>query len=89
MSHLLRYASVSDTATSVHMVALDDYSVYVSVEDINKWPVMLATRTNGEYMDVENSGPTRIVFPFHANPEIDEDTYKVLMIWNLRDIQIR
>ena len=89
MSDLLRYAGVSDTATSVHMVALDDYAVDVSVEDINNWPVMLATRTNGEYMDVANSGPTRIVFPFHSNPEINEDTYKVLMIWNLRDIQVR
>lgn len=89
MSDILDYAGVSDAATNVHMVALDEYAVDVSVADMNKWPVMLATRTNGEYMDIETSGPTRIVFPFHAHPEIDEDTYKVLMIWNLRDIEIQ
>ena len=89
MSDLLKYAGISDGAKNVHMVALDDYAVDVSVDDMMNWPVLLATRTNGEYMDVENSGPTRIVFPFHSNPEIDEDTYKVLMIWNLRDIEIQ
>lgn len=89
MSDLLEYAGISDGATNVHMIALDDYAVDVTVEDMKKWPVLLATRTDGEYMDVESSGPTRIVFPFHSNPEIDEDTYKVLMIWNLRDIEIQ
>ena len=89
MSDLLEYAGVSDTATNVHMVALDEYAVDVSMADINKWPVLLATRTNNEYMDIESSGPTRIVFPFHAHSEIDEDTYKVLMIWNLRDIEVQ
>lgn len=89
MSDLLEYAGVSDTATNVHMVALDEYAVDISIADVKKWPVLLATRTNNEYMDIENSGPTRIVFPFHANKEIDEDTYKVLMIWNLRDIEIQ
>ena len=89
MSDLLDYAGASDAATNVHMVALDEYAVDVSMEDINKWPVLLATRTDGEYMDIENSGPTRVVFPFHAHPEINEDTYKVLMIWNLRDIVIQ
>ena len=89
MSDLLEYAGVSEGASNVRMVALDEYVVDLSVADIMKWPVLLATRTDGEYMDIENSGPTRIVFPFHSNPEIDEDTYKVLMIWNLRDIEIQ
>ncbi|MDA1228856.1 MAG: molybdopterin-dependent oxidoreductase [Chloroflexi bacterium] len=89
ISDLLKYAGASDTATNVHMVALDEYAVDVSMEDVKKWPVLLATRTNGSYMDIESSGPTRVVFPFHSNPEIDEDTYKVLMIWNLRDIVIQ
>ena len=89
MSDLLEYAGMSDTATNVHMVALDEYAVDISIADMKKWPVLLATRTNNEYMDVESSGPTRIVFPFQAHKEIDEDTYKVLMIWNLRDIEIQ
>ena len=89
LSDLLEYAGITDTATNIHMVALDDYAVDISLEDIQKWPVMLATRADGKYMSIENSGPTRIVFPFHSNPEIDEDIYKVLMIWNLRDVEVQ
>ena len=89
LSDLLEYAGITETATNIHIVALDDYAVDVSLEDIQKWPVMLATRTDGKYMSVENSGPTRIIFPFHSNPEIDEDIYKVLMIWNLRDVEVQ
>ena len=67
----------------------DDYAVDVPLEDIKKWPVMLATRSDGKYMSIENSGPTKIVFPYHAYPEIDEDIYKVLTIWNLRDVEVQ
>lgn len=89
LSELLEYAGITDTATNIHLVALDDYAVDVSLKDIQKWPVMLATRSDGKYMSIENSGPTKIVFPYHAYPEIDEDIYKVLTIWNLRDVEVQ
>lgn len=89
MTDLLEIAEVPDSATSVHLTALDDYQVEVSIADINKWPVILATRTDGSYMSIENSGPTRIIFPFDAFPEIDETIYKDLSIWSLKSIEIR
>ena len=87
--HSRRRREISDSATTVHMVALDDYAIDLSIEDINRWPILVATQKNGNYMSIENSGPSQIVFPYHAFPEIDEATYKVLTIWNLRDMEVR
>lgn len=89
VSELLKVAGLNESATSLHLIALDDYAVDIPISEINQWPVMLATRRAGQYMGIDASGPTQIVFPFHSNPEIDKDTYKVQMIWNLRDIEIR
>ncbi len=89
MSDLLKFAGASDSATNIHMVALDDYAVDIPLTDTNKWPILLATRADGEYMTVDNSGPTRIIFPFDAYSEIDKAAYKVLMIWNLKDMEIQ
>lgn len=89
LADLLELAGLPESATNIHIVALDDYAVDIALEDVQKWPIMIATRTDGKYMSIENSGPTRVVFPFHAHPEIDEDIYKVLMIWNLRDVEVQ
>lgn len=62
MSDLRKYLGASESSLVMHIVALDDYGVDISVEDMEKWPILLATRINGEYMDVENSGPTRFIF---------------------------
>lgn len=87
MSDLRKFVGASEAAKSMHIVALDDYGVDISVQDMEKWPILLATRTNGEYMDVENSGPTRIIFPYH-NYSIDPVKYNDFWIWNLKSMEI-
>ena len=87
MSELGKYAGVSPSAKNIHMVGLDDYSVDISVDDIEKWPILLATRTNGAYMDIESSGPTRIIFPYHSY-SIDPVAYNDFWIWNLASMEI-
>jgi hypothetical protein len=89
MSDLIEFAGVSPSASSIHMAALDDYQVDISIADIKKWPVLLATRVNGEHMSIENSGPTRIIFPLDAYPEIDRIAYKDLFIWNLESMEVK
>ena len=67
MSDQLEYAGTFHAARSVHMVALDDYQVDIPIADINKWPILLATRANGEYLSVDNYGPTRIIHPYGSH----------------------
>lgn len=89
MSDLLKFIQSAPEAESVHLIALDDYEVDIVVRDIEKWPILLATRANGQYMSVAENGPTRIIFPFDQFPEIDQTTYRDLMIWNIASMEVR
>jgi hypothetical protein len=88
MSELSKFVGATDSATKVHIVALDDYQIDIPFTEIKKWPILLATRVNGEYMSIENSGPTRIIFPYHAYPEIDPVKYDDLWIWNIKSMEV-
>lgn len=87
MSNFKDYLQVSESAKNFHIVALDDYQVDLSFDEIEKWPILLATRSNGEYMNVEKSGPTRIVFPYDSF-DIDPVRYNDLWIWNIESMQV-
>jgi hypothetical protein len=89
LSELVRVARPPADATSMHMVALDDYQVDISIADAKRWPIMLATELDGKRMRVSNGGPTRIVFPYGLSSGLDELKYKDLWIWNLESITFR
>jgi hypothetical protein len=81
------YLGVSEASEKFHIVALDDYEVDLSFADIERWPILLATRSDGEYMTVENSGPIRIIFPYGLY-DIDPVRYNDLWIWNIESMQV-
>lgn len=89
ISDLPEAVGASAAATSLYFTALDDYEVEISLDDAEKWPILLATRVNGEYMDIENSGPTRVIFPYDTFPDIDQLAYKDLWIWNIKSVEFR
>ena len=89
MSDLLDVARPSASATVIRVVALDDYEVDVEVADVWKWPILLATQADGEYMSVANGGPTRIVFPYDDFPEIDQVDTRNLWVWNVERMEVR
>lgn len=89
ISDLHRIIGSSGAATSFHITALDDYQVDISLEDAAKWPILLATQNNGNYMDVENSGPTRVIFPYDTYSDIDQIAYKDYWIWNIKSVEVR
>ena len=87
ITDLLKATGASADATTLHITALDDYEVDVSIADTKRWPVMLATMTGGSRMSIEDKGPSRIVFPSDAS--IDALAYKDLWIWQLKSIEVR
>ncbi len=88
MSEFADVLGVTDPEQVFHIVALDDYRVDLTLADVQKWQILLATRTNDEYMNVDNSGPTRIIFPYGTDPELDPVKYNDFWIWNIASIQI-
>ena len=88
MSRLREYLGVPESSKAFHIVALDDYRVDLSIALAERWPILLATRSDGEYMSVENSGPTRIIFPYDNFKEIDQVKYNPQWIWNIESMRI-
>jgi hypothetical protein len=79
---------VTDPDEEFQIVALDDYRVDLNLADFQRWPILLATRNDNEYMTIENSGPTRIIFPYDTYPELDPVKYNDLWIWNIASINV-
>ena len=73
-------------ATSLHMTALDDYQVDLSLADVRSQSIFLATRTgDGAALPVDEGGPTRVVFSDDLASRFSAD----LWIWNIETIEVR
>lgn len=86
MTDLLAAVGAASDATYIKVTALDDYQVDISLADLKRWPIMLATQTGGAPMSIEDKGPTRIVFP--ADPGIDTVRTKDFWIWQIETIEV-
>lgn len=87
LSDLLQVAGVASDASEVHATALDDYAAPIPFSELDKWPVLLATRTAGSYMGVDNNGPTRIIFPYDLIEDITDA--RNMSVWNLELLEVR
>lgn len=88
LSDLLELARVPGGATELHLTAFDDYTATIAVSDVARWPVLLATRSDGKRMSVAEGGPTRVVFPY-GQYEIDQGRYDPQWIWSVKTIAVR
>ena len=83
---LVDVAKPDTGATSLHLVALDDYQTDLTLADIRDQSIFLATRTgDGTALPVEEGGPTRIVFADGLADRFSPDMW----IWNIETIEVR
>lgn len=87
LSDVLELAGVPEDAEMLTLTAVDGYSVEMPVSDAEAYDVLLATQWNGEYMDVSNFGPVRIVYPYHAY-ELEPEVYDPRWIWSVAEIDV-
>ncbi|WP_243369349.1 molybdopterin-dependent oxidoreductase [Microvirga solisilvae] len=71
------------------VVALNDYSSDIPVEDIRKYKVLLAVKVNGDYMSVRDKGPLFIIYPFDTDPELQHQTYYGRSVWQVSKIVVK
>ncbi len=87
LSDLIEVAGAPDAATEVIAFALDGYAAPIPVSEIESWPVLLATQSNGAHMTIENSGPTRIIFPYDLHNDVT--AARNMSVWNLERLEIK
>lgn len=68
--------------------AWNDYHVEFTSEDFMLWNVILATRANGQELDVENFGPLRIIYPMDEFEELRDQRFHYRWVWFLNAIEI-
>jgi hypothetical protein len=74
---------------SIILTAQDSYSVTFTKEEWTKWDIMLALKTNGNYMTLIESGPAKIVMPYSKSRTINETIYTPKWIWLIKKIEFK
>ena len=73
---------------SARVLALNDYTTIVPIDDFHKFPVILALKMNGEYMRIRDKGPLFIVYPYDSSPELQNQIYYSRSAWQVSKIII-
>jgi len=71
------------------VVALNDYSSEIPIEDFSKYGAILALKRDGEYMPVRDKGPLFVIYPFDSNPELKSQTFYGRSVWQVAKIIIK
>jgi|SRR5215207_3023472 len=80
---------VDATGQRAVIVALNDYSSEIPIEDFSKYGVILALKRNGEYMPVRDKGPLFIIYPFDSDPELKSQTFYGRSVWQVAKIVVK
>ncbi len=73
----------------VEAVALNDYRTTLSLEELSRYPVIVAYLHNGRLMRVRDKGPFWIIYPLDDYPELRSVETERKMVWQLRTLIVR
>lgn len=85
---LLKLWQVDESATTLYVLALNDFEAEVPIKDIHQYPVLFALQANGEYMPISRRGPAMFVYPYHAYT-LDKSIYNAYWVWQIKYIEVR
>ncbi len=86
LSTLLNAAGIS--GPMLRMMALNDYSIDMPIDDIGEEFPIVATRMDGEEMSVRGKGPFWVVFPYDADPSFQTETIFARSVWQLGALSV-
>ncbi|PZX11348.1 hypothetical protein LX81_03939 [Palleronia aestuarii] len=73
---------------ALKVIALNDYTAEIPRDDVDEYPVILATRIDGERMSVREKGPSFVIYPF----DVDRDLYSEVIfgrsVWQVAAIEV-
>ena len=76
-------------ATSLHLVAANDYSIDIPISDVLSYDVIFAMHANGKRLSIRDKGPVWLMYPLDDHPELQESVYNARLIWQLALVEIR
>lgn len=76
-------------AETAHLVAVNDYSVDIPLQDFFDYDVIFALYADGKRLTMRDKGPLWLVYPIDAHPELNDPIYNARMIWQLARVELR
>jgi hypothetical protein len=80
--------AVAAEGTAVHATALNDYAVTIPIDELRRYPVLLALKMNGQYLKIMDKGPIWIVYPRDQYREFQDSLTDKKWIWQLHELQV-
>ena len=87
MTKLLDY--VKATGTTLSVTALNDYATDIPIADFKTYPVILATKRDGNYMPVRDKGPLFIVYNYDSNAELQHQRFYSRSAWQVARMVVK
>ena len=80
-------AAAGAAGDKVLPMALDGYAAEIPMSDLEKWPVILALKMDGQYMGVGGAGPAFVIYPRDDYPALQaQDDAK--WVWGVFHITV-
>ncbi|WP_245897722.1 hypothetical protein [Palleronia abyssalis] len=73
---------------TLRVVALNDYAAEIPRSDVENYPVILATRIDGEVISVRDKGPAFVIYPFDIAPELYNEMIFSRSVWQVGAIEV-
>jgi hypothetical protein len=80
--------AVGAQGSRLRVIAVNDYSAELPMEDVLSLPVILASRQNGEPMSLRGKGPLFVIYPFDEVPGLLNETTLSRSVWQVRAIEV-
>lgn len=81
--------AVGAEGTLVVATALNDYVATIPLRELYEYPVLLALKMNGEYLELRDKGPIWIVYPRDQFAELRSSMIDRKWVWQLSELEIR
>jgi hypothetical protein len=69
--------------------ALNDYVASIPLREPYDYPVLLALKMNGEYLELRDKGPIWIVYPRDQFSELRNSMVDKKWVWQLSELEVR
>ncbi len=81
--------AVGAEGTVVVATALNDYVTSIPLRELYDYPVLLAFKMDGQYLEIRDKGPLWIVYPRDQYEELRSSMVDKNWVWQLSELEIR
>jgi len=89
VADILKFAGASKNVAEVIVIAKDGKKVTLKPEDVDKYPIMLATQDGGKAIGSGLGGPVKLVFPYTTYPELEKMYTKDEWNWYVVTLEVK